>query len=162
MPVIHSLPLHRVEKMQFFRQAPVYLMPTLETYFTFLDQVWLRQKYNAHQVRPDWGSNSCPPNHDSMTVTETPALTTWPSVASSYMYTSKEHNHRYLLFSYLEMMFPGIQFAAVCINLFSDEQITFMPSALKPKYLSDMNILLIMPWVCSSSKSTKGKAVFPY
>ena len=38
-------------------------------------------KYYAPQVRPDQGSNSWPPDHDSIfNVTETPALTTWPSV----------------------------------------------------------------------------------
>ena len=41
----------------------------------------LGQKYQAPQVRPDRGSNSWPPDHDStFHVTETPALTTWPSV----------------------------------------------------------------------------------
>ena len=41
----------------------------------------LGQKYRTPQVRPDRGSNSCPPDHDStFHVTETPALTTWPSV----------------------------------------------------------------------------------
>ena len=46
---------------------------------------WLKydlgQKYYAPQVRPNWGSKSLPPDHDStFHVTETPALTTWPSV----------------------------------------------------------------------------------
>ena len=37
----------------------------------------LGQKYKAPQVRPDRGSNSQPPDHDStLHVTETPALTT--------------------------------------------------------------------------------------
>ena len=41
----------------------------------------LGQKYYAPQDRPDQGSNSWPPDHDStFHVTETPALTTWPSV----------------------------------------------------------------------------------
>ena len=41
------------------------------------------QKYHAPQVRPDRGSNSWPPDHDSTVhVTETPALTTRPSVIS--------------------------------------------------------------------------------
>ena len=49
----------------------------------FLDQVGLWQKYYAPQVRPDWGSHSWPPGHDrTFYVTETPALTTWPSVTS--------------------------------------------------------------------------------
>ena len=45
----------------------------------------LGQKYQAPQARPDRGSNSWPPDHDStFHVTETPALynTTWPSVIS--------------------------------------------------------------------------------
>ena len=47
----------------------------------FVDQVRLRQKYYAPQSRPDWGSNSWPPDHDStFHVTGTPVLTTWPSV----------------------------------------------------------------------------------
>ena len=41
----------------------------------------LGQKYHASQVRPDWDSNSWPSDHDSTVhVTETPALTTRPSV----------------------------------------------------------------------------------
>ena len=37
--------------------------------------------FKAHQVRPDRGLNSSPPDHDStLHVTETPALTTQPSV----------------------------------------------------------------------------------
>ena len=41
-----------------------------------LDQVWLRQ---TPQVRPDRGSNSSPPDHDStFHVTKTPALTFSP------------------------------------------------------------------------------------
>ena len=48
----------------------------------------LGQKYYAPQVRPDRGSNSWPPDHDStFHVTEMPALTTRPSVTSSiYVY----------------------------------------------------------------------------
>ena len=46
----------------------------------------LEQKYYAPQVRPNRGSNSWPPDHDStFHVTETPALTTWPSVTSKYI-----------------------------------------------------------------------------
>ena len=48
-----------------------------------LDQVQLGQKYYAPQAQPDWDSNSWPPDHDiTFHVTETPALTTWPSVTS--------------------------------------------------------------------------------
>ena len=40
----------------------------------------LGQKYQAPQVRPDWGSNSWPSDHNrTFHVTETPALTTWCS-----------------------------------------------------------------------------------
>ena len=49
----------------------------------------LGQKYQAPQVRPDRGSNSWPPDHDStFQVTEMPALTTWPSVTSYMLITS--------------------------------------------------------------------------
>ena len=41
----------------------------------------LEQKYYAPQVGPEWGLNSLPPDYDSIFHgTETPALTTWPSV----------------------------------------------------------------------------------
>ena len=48
--------------------------------FISVDQVRLRQKYYALQVRPDFcSSNTWPPDHDSMfLVTKTSALTTWP------------------------------------------------------------------------------------
>ena len=49
----------------------------------FLDHVQLKEYY-APQVWPDRGLNSWPPDHDStFHVTETPALTTWPSVTSA-------------------------------------------------------------------------------
>ena len=50
----------------------------------FLDQVQLRTEVlHVPQVWPDWGSNSWPSDHDStFHVTETPALTTRPSVTS--------------------------------------------------------------------------------
>ena len=42
----------------------------------FWVKVWLRQKYYAPQVRPDYGSNPWPPDHDSRChVPETSALT---------------------------------------------------------------------------------------
>ena len=44
----------------------------------------LGQKNYVPQVRPDKGSTSCPPDHDStFHVTETPALTTLPSETST-------------------------------------------------------------------------------
>ena len=47
----------------------------------FFDQEQLRQRYNTPKVRLDRGSNSWPPDHDStFHVTETPVLTTQPSV----------------------------------------------------------------------------------
>ena len=50
----------------------------------------LGQKYQAPQVRPNQDSNSWPPDHDStFHVTETPALTTWPSVTPLYTYPHK-------------------------------------------------------------------------
>ena len=56
----------------------VYTQPIV-LYFWF--KYNLGQKYWAPQVQPDRCSNSWPPDHDStLHVTETPALTTWPSV----------------------------------------------------------------------------------
>ena len=44
----------------------------------------LGQKYHVPEVQPDRGSNSQPPDHDStLHVTETPPLTTRPSVILS-------------------------------------------------------------------------------
>ena len=43
----------------------------------------LGQKYYAHLLRPDWGSNSWPLDHNSkFHVTKMPAQTTQPSVTS--------------------------------------------------------------------------------
>ena len=43
-------------------------------------QVRLRQKYNAPQIQPEWGSNPWPLDHDStFHVLETPIQTTWLS-----------------------------------------------------------------------------------
>ena len=52
-----------------------------KTIVSFWFKYDLEQKCHAPQVRPDRGSNSWPPDHDStFHVTETPALTTRPSV----------------------------------------------------------------------------------
>ena len=52
----------------------------------FLFKYDLGQKYHAPQVRPDRGSNSWSPDHDSTVhVTETPALTTRSSVTSTFL-----------------------------------------------------------------------------
>ena len=49
-------------------------------YNSYLVQVQLRQKYYAHQVRLDQGSNPWPRDHDStLHVPQAPVLTTWPS-----------------------------------------------------------------------------------
>ena len=58
-----------------------------ECFFGIHFYVWFKydlgQKYYAPQVQPELGLNSRPPDHDStFHVTETPALTTWPSVTS--------------------------------------------------------------------------------
>ena len=46
----------------------------------------LRKKYYTPQIRPNWGSNSWPPDHDSILhVTEMPALTTRPSVTARHI-----------------------------------------------------------------------------
>ena len=51
----------------------------------FLVQLLLRQKYYALQFRPNLGSNSWLPDHDStLHVTGTPALTTQPSVTNFF------------------------------------------------------------------------------
>ena len=53
--------------------------PPMPTYVWF--KYDLGQKYHAPQVQPGWGLNSWPPDHDStFHVTETPAMTTRPSV----------------------------------------------------------------------------------
>ena len=60
--------------------------PTLlNNYFNNLLYFWFKydfgQKYYASQVRPNQGSNSWPPDHESTVhATEMPALTTRPSV----------------------------------------------------------------------------------
>ena len=55
----------------------------LNGYLAILYFWFLGQKYYAPKVRPDWGSNSWPPDQDStFHVSETPALTTRPSVTS--------------------------------------------------------------------------------
>ena len=54
----------------------------------------LGQKYSVHQDQPELGSNSWSPDHDStFHVTETPALTTWPSVTSSQRVTRRDMNY---------------------------------------------------------------------
>ena len=54
--------------------------------FLFKFNLSLGQKHYVPQVQPERGSNSGPPGHDStFHVTETPALTTWPSVTSTYI-----------------------------------------------------------------------------
>ena len=58
-------------------------------YFGFMYA--LGQKYCAPQVRLNQGSNSWPPDHDStFHVTETPALTTRPSVTSGIIWSCPE------------------------------------------------------------------------
>ena len=55
----------------------------ITVYFHFWFKNDFGQKYYAPQVRPDQGSNSWPPDHDSTVhVTKTSALTTRPSVIS--------------------------------------------------------------------------------
>ena len=54
-------------------------------YYYFWFKCDLGHKYHAPKVRPNWGSNSWPPDHNSTVhVTETPAVTTRPSVISLY------------------------------------------------------------------------------
>ena len=55
--------------------SPCVVSDVYEFYFWF--KYDLGQKYYAPQVRPEWGSNSWPPDHDStFHATATPALTT--------------------------------------------------------------------------------------
>ena len=65
-------------------------LQTFYLYFWFKydsGQKYLGQKYYAPQVRPDWGSNLWPPDHDSIFhVSEMPALTTWPTVTYNAFY----------------------------------------------------------------------------
>ena len=63
---------------RFKTSSDIHLSPT----YIFWFKHDLGQTYYAPQVRPDWGSNSWPLDHDSaFHVTETPALTTRPSVS---------------------------------------------------------------------------------
>ena len=58
---------------------PQFFVLSLGRWNLFLIQVLLRT--DVLQLRPNQGSNLWPPDHDSTVhVTETPALTTWPSV----------------------------------------------------------------------------------
>ena len=60
---------------------------SLSAFLIYWFKYYLRHKYQAHQVRPNQGSNSWPPDHNStFHGTETPALTTWQSVTSKEMY----------------------------------------------------------------------------
>ena len=71
-----------------FLQGPLFLLLislALRKYVWF--KYDLGQKYYAPQLQPGRGLNSWPLNHDStFHVTETPALTTWPSVTSGQKY----------------------------------------------------------------------------
>ena len=59
-------------------------------------QLWA-EVLDAPLVRPDRGSNSWPPNHDStFHVPEMPALTTWPS-ATSILVTGRSSLQKYSL-----------------------------------------------------------------
>ena len=69
-----------------------------QLFFKFWLKYDLGQKYYAPQVRPDRGSNSLPPDHEStFNVIETPALATWPSVTSAenpvYVSLRSLHTH---------------------------------------------------------------------
>ena len=80
----------------FFSAHSFYMSISWATFpWGFYQYFWFKydlgQKYQAPQVRPDWGSNSWPPDHDrTFHVTETPALTTRPSVTSEKKRKKKE------------------------------------------------------------------------
>ena len=72
----------RLDYRRYFRFRPFNLTTLDAKYFWF--KYDLGQKFHAPQVRPDRGSNSRPPDHDSIFhVTETPAQTSRQSVTSA-------------------------------------------------------------------------------
>ena len=88
----------------------------------FLVKYDLGQKYQAPQVRPDWGSNSWPPDHDStFHVTEMPALTTKPSVTSA-CFDVHFANSRWMLFNTMECLCMNKFLPYICptqVNVYS-------------------------------------------
>ena len=78
------------------------------------DQVWFREKYYTPQVRPDRDLNSWPLDCNSrFHVTETPALTTWPSVTLPLWRYLLEHDNDSrairvsVIFTYKERCWPS-------------------------------------------------------
>ena len=92
--------IHKHSSMLDCIMSPVSKCITLRYAKDYIKYVWFKynlgQKYQASQGRPDWGSNSWPPDHDStFHVTETPALTTRPSVTyrlSCHQWNSLSYN----------------------------------------------------------------------
>ena len=88
-----------------------------------LAQVRLRQKYYAPQVRPDWGSNSWPPDHDSaFHVTETPALTTSPWVTPALVWLDRAEEQdidysKFLIVSYWSFRDMCLRYWSVSLSL---------------------------------------------
>ena len=83
---------HQFPMMKCFSMIRTFIQVVFITSVCFLLFILIRvrlifrQKYQAPQVRPDLGSNSWPPDNDStFHVTETSAVTTWPSLISKEM-----------------------------------------------------------------------------
>ena len=96
MPSPYSIPAHACPLciLSHLKHALLLILslPTCATpvyYSIFLVQVWLRP-----EVLHTQGSNSWPPDHDSISHdTEMPALTTLPSVTSYHAYPSNSLSH---------------------------------------------------------------------
>ena len=84
--IIYTLPVNIISVVEYLSNLTMFCFEGTHyyqflTFIYILDRIQLRAENYALQVRPNWGSNSWPPDHDStFHVTETPALTTWPSV----------------------------------------------------------------------------------
>ena len=79
----------------------------------------LEQKYQALHVRPDWCSNSWPPDHDStFHVTETPALTTRPSVTSNCLMDTTQVRKLHIQ-NIIKFSLHFNSYSASCDNWFS-------------------------------------------
>ena len=86
----------------------------------------LGQKHQAPQVRPDRGSNSWPPDHDStLHVTETPALTTWSSMTLKHVFCQLSTGWRFFFVrqvwiwnaSYLECLWVAVHICSLYVNI---------------------------------------------
>ena len=122
--------------------------------FYFWFKYDLGQKHYAPQGRPDRGSNPWPPDHDStFHVTETPALTTRPSVTSSEEKDWAWHwtRHCPLLREYVSIIYLHLHVCAhVCLAQYLpknmiDTIITYFCAAWKGSFDSCTMLLPVPP-----------------